>query len=94
MTRAEAKRGGSRGARLPAGSGDPRVRGFESHRVLNDLGMQIVSGRLAPGRTAREEDLSRRLGIDRPSRREALPISQETVGQIPGAGAVEKSQQD
>jgi len=49
------------------------VKRRKSDRVLNDLGMQIVSGQRAPGdRLPREHDLSRRLGISRPSLREGL----------------------
>jgi len=44
----------------------------KSDGILNDLGMQIVSGRLGTGAQPREEDLSRRLGISRASLREAL----------------------
>jgi GntR family transcriptional regulator, galactonate operon transcriptional repressor len=52
----------------------PKVaRRLKSHRILNDLGMRIVAGRLAAGdRLPREEDLARRFGISRPSLRDAL----------------------
>jgi len=50
-----------------------RVREFKSHGILNDLGVQIVSGRLGAGALLpREADLSRRWRISRPSVREAL----------------------
>jgi DNA-binding FadR family transcriptional regulator len=50
-----------------------RAREFKSHGILNDLGVQIVSGRLAAGtQLPTEADLSRRWRISRPSVREAL----------------------
>jgi GntR family galactonate operon transcriptional repressor len=50
-----------------------RARTFKSHGIQNDLGVQIVSGRLAAGALLpREADLSRRWRISRPSVREAL----------------------
>jgi DNA-binding FadR family transcriptional regulator len=54
----------------PAAQGS---RGVKSKGVLNQLGMQIVSGRPAPGeRLPGEADLSRRFRISRASLREAL----------------------
>jgi DNA-binding FadR family transcriptional regulator len=50
-----------------------RAREFKSHGILNDLGMQVISGQLSPGELLpREADLSRRWHISRPSLREAL----------------------
>jgi DNA-binding FadR family transcriptional regulator len=58
---------------IPPGPPAGRGPGVKSDCVLNDLGLQIVSGRLAPGeRLPREEDLSRRLRISRASLREGL----------------------
>ena len=60
-------------ARPGARTLDTGTRRFKSQSVIDALGQKIISGKLAPGEILpTEAELSRRLGISRPSLREGL----------------------